>query len=94
MAGKAVIVQRDGKDWVTVRDPFVSTQVSNFKAYFSYDNAIASPILGQACGIINSNWRLMKPMIDPAINKVIVEVLTDVVTPMFNAIPMQTFFKM
>lgn len=94
MTGKTVIIQRDGKDYVTLSDLSVSNQVSNYRAYIHYDNNIASTIYSLVDGTINSNWRILKPMIDPTINRFIGEILEDVVTPIFNEIPLQDFFNM
>lgn len=92
-SGQAIIVQRDGNDYVTVGNPSVTTQVSSFNGQIAYDNAIIAPIFNQVVGLINSNWPTFKTVMDPTINTVIVESLLEIVTPMFNDIPLQSFFN-
>lgn len=94
MTGQAVIVSRNGNDYVTVRNPSVTTQISGFNGQFSVDNGIISPILNQAAGIVNSNWKTFKPVMDPTINRLIVESLLEIVTPMLDDNPLQSFFNM
>lgn len=93
MTGTAHIVHRDGKDYVKITNLSAKNKVSKFKASLNYENTIAATIFKLVESVITSSWRIIKPLMDPTINRFIGEVLEEVVTPMFNEIPLQEFFN-
>lgn len=87
------VAHRDGKDYLTIDDMFVSYEVSYFKTDYKYYN-VPSTITNMVTGIVNSNWKLFKPLVDPTLNRFMSEMLRSVVTPMFDSVSFQDFFKM
>lgn len=79
---------------MTISDVSVKNQVSDFKAYIHYDNAITATIFSLVDTTVNTGWKLIKPMLDPTIDRFIGEVLYEVITPIFNKTPIQDFFNM
>lgn len=94
MTGQAVNVQRNGKNYIIIKNLSVRNQVSNFKGYVEYVNAIEAAIYSLVNGVINASWRMFKPILDPTINRAIGEVLIEIIEPIFNEISMQDFFNM
>lgn len=87
------IVKRDGKDYITISHMYVSTDLSYFKMNHRYKN-VPSFITNMINKIINSSWKMIKPLMDHTINRFVRETLNSIVTPMFNEISLQDFFNM
>lgn len=90
---KSNVAKRDGKDYLTIDDMSVSTEVSNFKVDCKY-NYVPSSITSMVSGVVNSNWEILKPLGDPTINRFVSELIRSVVTPMFDNVSFQDFFDM
>lgn len=95
MIGKAHTVHRDdGNDYIVIGDGTVTNQIASFKGYAHYYNRVSRFMYGMADNAINNFWRLLKPFIDPIVNRFIHEQLQEIIEPMFNAIPIQDFIDM
>lgn len=90
----AHIVRRDdGKDYAIINDMSLDFIISEIKMEFKYPN-IASPITNMVDGVVNSNWKILKSMLDPTLKRFLCGMIKAVITPMFNEIPLQCFFNM
>lgn len=86
-----ILIQRNGNEYMTISDMSVSTDVSHFKMNFQYRN-VASAIANMVTGLTNSNWKIMKPIMDPSLNRFISGMLQkSVLETMFNKFSVQEF---
>lgn len=89
MTVNASIGQRDdGKDYITLSDTSVNFNITYLKMKFSYKN-VPSCINDKVSSVVNSNWFIMKPLLDSTINTFVKEILESIFTPMLNATPLQ-----
>lgn len=92
---KLRIVQRNGNDYMIISDTIFSTDASYFKIVYKCQNVALANIIG---GVINSNWKLVKSMVDPTLNKCFSNIIQELVLqPIFDKICYQDivnfFFK-
>lgn len=74
-----------------ISDTTVSTSASQFKIDYKYYN-VASIISSIVERVVNSNWEILKAMVDPHINRfVAVALQKSALQPIFNKISVQEF---
>lgn len=92
MTVKCNLVHRDGQDHATISDMSVRTEISYFKVHHEYQNVV-SAITSKVSDVVNSRWKIMKPLFDPTLNEFVIDVLPSIVTPMLEKISLQDFFQ-
>lgn len=71
---------------MVIRNTSVTTDVSYFKVNYQYEN-VAAAITNLVSGLVNSNSKIVKSLIDPTINRFICELLREsVIQPIFDEI--------
>lgn len=86
---KIDVVQRNGTDYMVVRDTSLTTDASHFNIIYQYQNVlpVVNSILG---GVVNSNWKIVKSLIDPSLNRFIGDTLVkSVLQPIFDEFSLQ-----
>lgn len=82
-------VQRNGKDYWIISDTLFSSDVSYFHLDYKYQN-LPSTISTLVSSLINLNWKITKPMMDPIINRFIGDLIQKLILqPIFNKFPFQ-----
>lgn len=89
MIVKVAVVPRNGKDYMNLTDVSFTTDASYFK--INYENQdIPLAITSMVSGVVNSNWRVIKALVDPTLNRFTSDILQKLIgQPIFNklAIP-------
>lgn len=91
LISKANIEQRDGEDYMTIGDMFITATASDVEIDFEYQN-VPHQINGMMNGVYNSNWRIIKGIMDPIINKFLVDSMGPIIKSMFQETSMQDLF--
>lgn len=87
------VSERNGKNFGTITDLYFTTHLSDFRMNFNYTN-IPSAITSMVSGVVNSNWRIMKPLVDPTLNTFISGTFKDIsIQPIFNRFDLQEIFS-
>lgn len=89
---KCIVEKRSGKDLVTSIDIPVSTDVMNFKMDVEYTflpTAIASLVDASIC----SNWKMVKSLMDPTINRCIEDTIKSFLLPFLTENPIHDVFN-
>lgn len=90
---RSKVVHRNGNDYPIVNSISVSTELGYFKMDHKYQN-VPSTISNIVSGAINLNWRLLKPLLDPIVNRFVSEMVGSILTPILDRIALQDFFDM
>lgn len=95
---KIDVVERNGNEYMVIRDTSVTTDVSYFKVKYQYEN-VAAAITNLVSGLVNSNSKIVKSLMDPTINRFIGDLLQkSVLQPTFDELPLpdvaNDFFEM
>lgn len=81
---KIDVVQRNGKAYMIMSDASVTTHTAYFKIDFKYQN-VNSAISSMVSGLANSNWKIIKALMDPNLNKFFGDIIQkSVIQPIFN----------
>lgn len=89
MLCKIDVVQRNGTDHMIARDTSLTTDASCFKITYHYQNV--APVVNSILdGAVNSNWRIVKSLLDPTLNKFIGDTLQkSALQPIFDEVSLQ-----
>lgn len=91
---KAYIEQRNGQDYIVANGlSVVSNDILNFKVEFDHQYMPAT-MANLADRVFYSNWKMMKSLMDPTINRFAGDTIKSALMPMFNEISIQDFVKM
>lgn len=66
-----------------IRDTSLTTNPSYFKINYRFQN-VPADITSVLSGVANSNWRILKPLTDAAMNRFIGETLQSILQPIFH----------
>lgn len=67
---KVDVVQRNGKDYLVISDTSLTIDISYFKIDYKYQN-VPTAITSMVSGVVNLNWKTLKALIDPTLNRFI-----------------------
>lgn len=92
MVAKVDIVERNGKEYLTINQMSANFNAGNFKINIKYYN-VASIITNMVSSVVNSNWRLLKLLGGSTINRFVSDILVSILTPMMNEVSLQDIFN-
>lgn len=84
---------RDGKHYLTINDMSFSSDLSDLHMNFEYED-IPLFLSSMVNRVVNANWRIFKPIIEPSAAIFGKGVLKSTFTPIFERFAMQDFFNM
>lgn len=85
---KIDVVQRNGQEYMIIKDMSLTTDASYFRVQYNHRN-VASIITNMIGGVVNSNWRMMKSIIDPFLNRFMSDALKENIFPLLNKYHLQ-----
>lgn len=85
------VVQRNGKDYIHIKNVRVHLKLSKFSVQFK--SKTGNPTVNDTVNkVVNENWREIYPELKPDLEKNIGEVIKTIISPLFNEIPYQDFY--
>lgn len=92
MTLKIDVNQRNGKNFMTISDSNLTNHASYFQINYTFLN-IPSTITSIVSGVVNSNWRIIKPLVDPTISRFVSDGIQKFgIQPIFNKFDLQEIF--
>lgn len=85
------VVQKDGKDYIKIKNVRVHLKLSKFSVQFKSKtgNQAVNDTVNK---VINENWREIFPELKPDLEKNIGDVVKSIISPIFSEIPYQGFY--
>lgn len=85
------VVQKDGKDYIKIKNVRVHLKLSKFSVQFKSKtgNQAVNDTVNK---VINENWRDIFPELKPDLEKNIGDVVKSIISPIFSEIPYQGFY--
>lgn len=71
-----------------IKDMSLTTDASYFRVQYIHRN-VASTITNVIDGVVNSNWAIMKSMVDPFLNRFMSDALKENIFPLLNKYHLQ-----
>lgn len=87
------VIERGGKQYVKVKN--VSSSIESVGFYsFNFESQIAPRFITAMMNqVMDVNWRLFFEEIKPQVNSFVSKIITSLMTPICNGIPLQDFYQ-
>lgn len=86
------VIQKDGKDYIKVKNVHLHLKVSNFAMDFK-STSLHPTINNIANRVINANWERLKAEIDNDLERYIGDVIKSIIVPITDKIAIQDLLK-
>lgn len=94
IVGNAHTVERGGKRYIRIGEGTVTNRIHSFRGYAHYNNNVSRYVYGLFDTAVNTTWRMLKPFIDPIINRFIHETMEETAEQILNDTPIDYFLIM